>query len=93
MEAKYYWLIPLVGMFLFSFGLMLVTSTITPYLVHVVPGAGASVVADLNLMRNILAAVGTVVSPVAAETLGFGWLMTILAILCILGSGFAGIVW
>lgn len=91
-EARCYWVFPLVGMFLFSLGLMLVTSTITPYLVDVVPSAGASLVADLNLMRNILAAVGTVVSPVAAEKLGFGWLMTILATICALGTGFVGIV-
>jgi MFS family permease len=91
-EAKTYWVIPLVGMFLFSLGLMLATSTMTPYLVDIVPGAGASIVADLNLMRNILAAVGIVVSPVAVENIGFGWLMTILAILCALGTGFVGIV-
>ncbi|KUL89651.1 hypothetical protein ZTR_00399 [Talaromyces verruculosus] len=91
-EAKCYWIFPLAGMFLFSLGLMLVTSTITPYLVDVVPGAGVSVVANLNLMRNTLAAVGTVVSPVAAEKLGFGRLMTILAVLCVLGTGFVGIV-
>lgn len=91
-EAKCYWIFPLAGMFLFSLGLILVTSTITPFLEDVVPGAGASVVADLNLMRNTLAAVGTVVSPVAAEKLGFGRLMTILAVLCVLGTGFVGIV-
>jgi hypothetical protein len=49
-EAKCYWVVPLVGISLFSLGLMLVTSTVTPYLVDVVPGAGASIVADLNLM-------------------------------------------
>ncbi|QGA18846.1 hypothetical protein EYB26_006531 [Talaromyces marneffei] len=91
-EAKTHWAAPLVGVFLFSLGLMLITSTVTPYLVDVVPGAGASIVADLNLMRNILAAVGCVVSPVAAERIGSGWLMTILAILCALGVGFVAIV-
>lgn len=81
-EEKTFWLAPLVGAFFFGLGLMLVTSTIMPFLVDVVPGAGASVVADLNLVRNILAAVGTVVSPIAADNIGFGWWMTILAILC-----------
>lgn len=91
-DTKCYWMFPLVGMFLFSLGLMLVTSTTTPYLVDVVPGAGASIVADLNLMRNVLAAVGTVVSPIAVEKLGFGWLMTILAVSCAMATGLVGVV-
>ena len=91
-ETKSYWISPLMGMFLFSLGLMLVTSTVTPYLIDVVPGAGASIVADLNLVRNILAAVGTFLSPIATERLGFGWLMTILATLCVLGTGLMEVV-
>jgi hypothetical protein len=63
-----------------------------PYLVDVKPGSGASVVADLNLVRNILAAIGTVLSPIAAKNIGFGWWMTILAILCSLSVGFLVVV-
>ncbi|EED12874.1 florfenicol exporter, putative [Talaromyces stipitatus ATCC 10500] len=91
-EEKTFWLAPLVGAFLFGLGLMLITSTIMPFLVDVVPGAGASVVADLNLVRNLLAAVGTVVSPIAADNIGFGWWMTILAILCSLAVLFVVVV-
>ena len=71
---------------------MLVTSTVMPFLVDVKPGAGASVVADLNLVRNILAAIGTVLSPIAVGNIGFGWWMTILAIICSLSVGFVVIV-
>lgn len=85
MERKVHWVAPLVGAFLFGLGLMLVTSTVMPFLVDVRPGVGASVVADLNLVRNLLAAVGTIVSPIAASNIGYGWWMTILAILCSLG--------
>ncbi|KAJ5313110.1 hypothetical protein PENANT_c018G03438 [Penicillium antarcticum] len=81
-ERQVFWVAPLVGAFLFGLGLMLVTSTVMPFLVDVKPGAGASVVADLNLVRNILAAIGTVLSPIAATNIGYGWWMTILAILC-----------
>ncbi|KAJ5865050.1 MFS transporter [Penicillium soppii] len=84
-EKQVFWFAPLVGAFLFGLGLMLITSTIMPFLVDVKPGVGASVVADLNLVRNILAAIGTVISPVAVASIGFGWWMTILAILCSLG--------
>lgn len=52
---------------------MLVTSTAMPFLVNIKLGVGASVVADLNLVRNILAAVGTVPWPIAATNIGFGW--------------------
>jgi MFS family permease len=87
-EEKVFWIAPLIGAFLFGLGLMLTTSTIMPFLVDVRPGLGASVVADLNLVRNILAAIGTVVSPIAATNIGFGWWMTILALLCSLAVGF-----
>lgn len=91
-EKQVFWLAPLVGAFLFGLGLMLVTSTVMPFLVDIKPGVGASVVADLNLVRNILAAVGTVLSPIAADSIGFGWWMTILAIICSLSVGFMVIV-
>jgi multidrug resistance protein len=84
-ERQVFWFAPLVGAFFFGLGLMLVTSTIMPFLVDVKPGVGASVVADLNFVRNILAAIGTVVSPLAVASIGYGWWMTILAILCSLG--------
>ncbi|PYI31882.1 MFS general substrate transporter [Aspergillus indologenus CBS 114.80] len=86
-ERQVFWVAPLVGAFLFGLGLMLVTSTVMPFLVDVRPGAGAAVVADLNLVRNLLAAVGTVVSPIAVESIKFGWWMTILAVLCTLAVG------
>jgi hypothetical protein len=38
-------------------------------LVNVKPGVGVSVVADLNLVRKIFAAIGTVVSPIAVVVL------------------------
>jgi hypothetical protein len=42
----------------------------------------ASVVADLNLVRNILDAIGIVLSPIAVTNIGFGWWMTITGLLC-----------
>lgn len=91
-EKQVFWLAPLVGAFLFGLGLMLVTSTVMPFLVDIKPGVGASVVADLNLVRNVLAAIGTVVSPIAADNIGYGWWMTILAIICSLSVGFMVVV-
>jgi hypothetical protein len=81
-EKHVFWFAPLVGAFLFGLGLMLVTSTIMPFLVDIKPGVGASVMADLNLVRNILAAIGTVLSPIAVTNIGFGWWMTIRDLLC-----------
>ncbi|EPS25550.1 hypothetical protein PDE_00484 [Penicillium oxalicum 114-2] len=91
-EKQVFWVAPLVGAFLFGLGLMLVTSTIMPFLVDIKPGVGASVVADLNLVRNVLAAVGTVLSPIAMKNIGSGWWMTILALLCSLAVFFIVIV-
>ncbi|WAO88902.1 MFS domain-containing protein [Fusarium falciforme] len=91
-EHKVFWVAPLVGAFMFGLGLMLVTTTIMPFLVDIKPGVGASVVADLNLVRNILAAIGTVVSPVAIKNIGSGWWMSILALMCSLAVGFVIIV-
>jgi MFS family permease len=91
-EEKVFWIAPLIGAFLFGLGLMLVTATIMPFLVDIKPGVGASVVADLNLVRNILAAIGTVVSPIAVSNIGFGWWMSILALICSLAVSFVAIV-
>ncbi|KAH6960271.1 major facilitator superfamily domain-containing protein [Fusarium avenaceum] len=91
-EEKVFWFAPLIGAFLFGLGLMLVTATIMPFLVDIKPGVGASVVADLNLVRNILAAIGTVVSPIAISSIGFGWWMSILALICSLAVSFVAIV-
>lgn len=91
-EERVFWIAPLVGAFLFGLGLMIVTATVMPFLVDIKPGVGASVVADLNLVRNLLAAVGTVVSPIATSNIGYGWWMSILALICSLAVGFIVIV-
>ncbi|KAJ4007559.1 hypothetical protein NW752_010223 [Fusarium irregulare] len=91
-DCKAFWITPLIGAFLFGLGFMLVTSTVMPFLVDIQPGVGASVVADLNLARNIMAAIGTVVSPIAKAKIGYGWWMSILALMCTLAVSFIVVV-
>jgi len=87
-----FWFGPLIGAFLFGLVLMLVTSIVMPFFIDVMAGAGSDVVACQNLIRIILVAIGTVVSPTAANATGFGWWMTILALLCTVSIGFVAVV-
>ena len=91
-DRKAFWITPLIGVFLFGLGLMLVIPTVMPFLVDIRPGVGAFVVADLNLARNIMAAIGTVVSPIAKAKIGYGCWMSVLALIFTLAVIFVVIV-
>ena len=77
---------PEVGTFFFGFGLMIVFSTVTTYLMDAVPGRSSSTVAMNNLIRNILACVGTIIGKPLIELVGNGVLFSILTAICLMSS-------
>lgn len=81
-------IIPEIGMFFLGFGMMIAFSTVTTYLIDAVPGRSSSAVAMNNLLRNILACVGTVIGKPLIEVLGNGVLFSILAGVCLASSVF-----
>jgi MFS family permease len=80
--------VPEIGTFLFGLGMMIAFSTTTTYLIDAVPGRSSSAVAMNNLVRNILAAVGTIIGKPLIVALGNGVLFSILAGVGLVSSGF-----
>ena len=78
-EKGLFVLVPEIGTFFFGIGMMIVFTTVTTYLVDAVPGRSSSAVAMNNLIRNILACVGTIIGKPLIEALGNGVLFSILA--------------
>ena len=86
-EKGLFVIIPEIGTFFFGFGMMLVFSTVTTYLIDAVPGRSSSAVAMNNLIRNILAAIGAIITKPLLEALGNGVLFSILGGIALAASG------
>ena len=86
-EKGLFVIIPEIGSFFLGFGMMLVFSTVTTYLIDAVPGRSSSAVAMNNLIRNILAAVGAIIAKPLLEALGNGILFSILCGIALAASG------
>jgi MFS family permease len=76
--------VPEIGTFLFGFGMMIIFATVTTYLVDAVPGRSSSAVAMNNLIRNVLACIGSIIGKPLIEVLGNGVLFSILAGVCLM---------
>lgn len=73
-----HWVTPLIGSALFGFASMLIIGITVTYLIDVLPGKGATVVALNNLIRMILAAVATFITEPLITALGTGVLFSII---------------
>lgn len=78
LDKGVHWVVPLVGTAIFGFASMLVIGATVTYLVDTLPGKGATGVAINNLIRQVLAAVGTFVVEPLLRALGPGVLFSIL---------------
>ncbi|KAG8902728.1 hypothetical protein FRB99_004207 [Tulasnella sp. 403] len=79
--------LPATGAFVFGIGFMLTNGTIMAYFTDAVPGQTASVVAAYNALRNVFAGFISAVTTMALQSgLQEGWFMSIMAILCLIGS-------
>ncbi|KAI5968300.1 DTR1 [Candida margitis] len=74
--------------FLTGFGMTWVFVATTTYLTECVPAQPSANVAIGNLMRNIAAAICTAIIDVLIKKMGFGWCMTGLGLLNLIGIGF-----
>ena len=86
-EEGLFVIVPEIGGFFMGFGIMLVFSTVTTYLIDAVPGRSSSAVAMNNLIRNILAATGAVIAKPLIEALGNEVLFSILCAVALASSG------
>ncbi|KAF8453730.1 major facilitator superfamily domain-containing protein [Kalaharituber pfeilii] len=84
------WIVPVLATFFFGFGGMIVFGMCTTMLTEFVPGKSSSAVAVQNLIRNMLACIGAIITAPLLDALGEGILFSILA-----GLGFLSmsIIW
>ncbi|KAK8920911.1 hypothetical protein H634G_08742 [Metarhizium anisopliae BRIP 53293] len=85
-----FWFVPSIGSFLFGISSMLVFSTATTMLTEFVRKRSSAGVAVNNFVRNILSCVGTIVAAPWVDAIGVGYVMTAVALFCIV-AGYIGI--
>ncbi|ORY85647.1 major facilitator superfamily domain-containing protein [Protomyces lactucae-debilis] len=77
-----FWLIPLIGTFIFGLATMFIYAAVTTYLIDALPGRGSSAMALNNLVRMLLAAGASAAAEPALKRLGNHVLFSILASVC-----------
>lgn len=70
---KVHWIVPIIGMMPFGFGMMGVFIPIQTYMIDAFPEYAASAIAALTVTRSILAGVLPLAGPQMYRTLGYGW--------------------
>ncbi|ATZ49134.1 hypothetical protein BCIN_04g03200 [Botrytis cinerea B05.10] len=80
-EKGVHWIVPLIANFFFGFGTMIIFSTATTMLTEFLPKRSSSGVAVSTFVRTIFSCVGSVIAQPLLQSIGDGWLFTILAII------------
>ncbi|OTB01881.1 hypothetical protein M426DRAFT_265408 [Hypoxylon sp. CI-4A] len=75
-----HWIVPCIANFFFGIGSMLVFSSVTTMLTEFTPKKSSAGVAVNNLVRNILACVGAIVTQPLVNALGTGWTCTMVGL-------------
>ncbi|KAK9765776.1 Dityrosine transporter 1 [Basidiobolus ranarum] len=76
-----HFVLPLIGHFLFGFGVNIIIATSNTYLVDAFPEYSASISSCANFVRNLFATLTPLFAPIMRENLGDGWMMTIWGII------------
>ncbi|KAG1474797.1 hypothetical protein G6F56_000132 [Rhizopus delemar] len=77
---------PIVGFGCINFGMNLIMTSTSAYLVDALPGQGASITAAANLIRMVFACVLTIAANPMVASIGAGWTTVFLAGLCFVGT-------
>ncbi|ORY01798.1 MFS general substrate transporter [Basidiobolus meristosporus CBS 931.73] len=76
-----HFVLPLIGHFLFGFGMNIIIATSNTYLVDAYSESSASITSCANFVRNVIATVTPLFAPAMRQNLGDGWMMTIWGII------------
>ncbi|KAK4133744.1 MFS general substrate transporter [Trichocladium antarcticum] len=76
-----HWIVPMIGIVIFAFGLMGIMMCVQNYLLDVYPGHAASVTAALTVLRSLVGALLPLCALDMYATLGMGWGNSLLAFL------------
>lgn len=70
---KVHWIVPIIGLFPFGFGMMGLYIPIQAYMIDAFPAVAASAVAAVTVSRSLFGAFLPLAGPKLFETLGIGW--------------------
>jgi multidrug resistance protein len=83
-EYKTHWIVPILGLTPFSYGIVGIFLPITTYLVDSYPMYAASAIAANTVLRSLVGALLPLAGPPMYQSLGLGWGNTLLGFLCVL---------
>ncbi|KAK1756604.1 fluconazole resistance protein 1 [Echria macrotheca] len=81
--AKTHWIVPILGLMPFSFGIIGIYLPIVTYLVDAYPVYAASAIAANTVLRSLVGMLLPLAGPPMYETLGLGWGNSLLGFICI----------
>lgn len=88
-ETKQHWIMPNIGVCIYSFGLIVGYQCIQAYVLDCYPVYAASAVGSLTVLRSITGCVFPLFAPALYRILGYGWTSTILAVFAVTIGGSA----
>ena len=72
-QAKTHWIVPIIGLFPFAFGLIGIFGTLQTYVIDSYPRYAASGVAAITVSRSLFGALLPLAGPSMYKALGYGW--------------------
>ncbi|KAJ5556053.1 Major facilitator superfamily domain general substrate transporter [Penicillium frequentans] len=72
-QTKTHWIVPIVGLFPFAFGLVGLFATLQTYIIDSYPRYAASGIAAITISRSLFGALLPLAGPSMYQTLGYGW--------------------
>ncbi|OGE48313.1 hypothetical protein PENARI_c030G05585 [Penicillium arizonense] len=72
-QTKTHWIVPIVGLFPFAFGLVGLFATLQTYIIDSYPRYAASGIAAITVSRSLFGALLPLAGPTMYQTLGYGW--------------------
>ncbi|KAL7941937.1 major facilitator superfamily domain-containing protein [Trichoderma barbatum] len=72
-QAHCHWIVPIIGLFPFAFGLIGIFGTLQTYIIDCFPGYAASGIAAITVTRSFAGALLPLAGPPMYEALGYGW--------------------
>lgn len=88
-ETKQHWIMPNIGICIYSLGLVVGYQCIQAYVLDCYPVYAASAIGSLAVLRSIAGCVFPLFAPALYRSLGYGWTSTILAAFAVVIGGSA----
>ncbi|KAK4185309.1 fluconazole resistance protein 1 [Podospora australis] len=79
-----HWIVPVLGLFPFSYGIIGIFTPLTTYLIDCYPMYAASAVAANTVMRSLAGMLLPLAGPSMYENLGLGWGNSLLGFICVI---------